>query len=83
MNEQHYQDLKEIIKIYLPTDVSVDDITLESDLTNELNINSANLVDIVLDLEDKFNITLDNDDMFDMITVQDALNIIQKKLDEA
>ena len=83
MNEQHYQDLKEIIKIYLPTDVSVDDITLESDLTNELNINSANLVDIVLDLEDKFDITLDNDDMFDMITVQDALNIIQKKLDEA
>jgi acyl carrier protein len=82
MNEKHYQDLKEIIKIYLPEDLSVNDITPESDLIDELNINSANLVDIVLDLEEKFDITLDNDDMHEMQTVKNALQIIQRKLDE-
>ena len=44
-----YEKLKEIIKIYLPEDVSVDAITAESHFIDELNINSANLVDIILD----------------------------------
>ncbi|MFS4456955.1 acyl carrier protein [Maribacter sp. 2304DJ31-5] len=77
---EKYQKLKEIIKIYLPEDVSVDQISLESDFLEELNINSANLVDIVLDVEDAFDIRLENEDMDQMRTVQDALKIIDKKL---
>ncbi len=76
----HYQKLKEIVAIYLPEDVSVDAITQESHFINELNINSANLVDIVLDVEDAFDITLENEDMDQMETVQDALGIIDIKL---
>jgi len=57
-------------------------INLESNFTTELNINSANLVDIVLDVEDKFDIMLENDDMDGMQTVKDALLIIDKKLAE-
>jgi acyl carrier protein len=44
-----YEKLKSIITVYLPEDVEVNDITKESQLMNELNINSAHLVDIVLD----------------------------------
>ena len=80
MNEEHYQKLQEIIKIYLPEDVSVDAISKESHFTNELNINSANLVDIILDVEDAFDITLENQDMDQMQTVSHALAIIEKKL---
>ena len=80
MDKEHYQKLKDIIAIYLPEDVSVDDISAESHFTNELNINSANLVDIVLDVEDAFDIMLENEDMDHMLTVTDALNIISKKL---
>lgn len=82
MNQEHYNKLKEIIKIYLPEDVSVEDISPESDFLNELNINSANLVDIVLDVEDAFDIRLENEDMDQMVTVKDALEIIDKKLAE-
>ena len=77
---ERYQALKDIIQIYLPEDVSVEAITEESDFTNELNINSANLVDIVLDVEDAFDIRLENEDMDQMQTVKDALEIIDKKL---
>lgn len=78
--EERYQKLKAIVKIYLPEDVSVDAISEESHFINELNINSANLVDIVLDVEDAFDIILENDDMDQMQTVKDALAIIDKKL---
>jgi acyl carrier protein len=49
---------------------------------DELNINSANLVDIVLDVEDIFDIQLENEDMDQMQTVNDAINIINKKLSQ-
>lgn len=80
MKKERYQKLRAIIKIYLPEDVSVEDITEESHFINELNINSANLVDIVLDVEDAFDIMLENDDMDQMQTVADALQIIDTKL---
>ena len=80
MNQERYQKLRDIIKIYLPEDVSVKDISAESHFINELNINSANLVDIILDVEDAFDIMLENDDMDKMLTVSDALEIIEIKL---
>ncbi|MEZ2414327.1 acyl carrier protein [Muriicola sp. E247] len=78
--EDRYQTLIGIIKPYLPDDISADSINRDSHLINELNINSANLVDIVLDVEDAFDITLENEEMDDMQTVGDALNIIDSKV---
>lgn len=80
MKNERYEKLKEIIKVYLPEDVSVDVITQDSHFINELNINSANLVDIVLDVEDAFDIMLENEDMDQMQTVKNALVIIDTKL---
>lgn len=80
MQEERYQKLKEIVQTYLPDDVSAEAIQLESNFTQELNINSANLVDIVLDVEDAFDIMLENEDMDGMQTVKDALQIIDHKI---
>ncbi|MGC1515054.1 MAG: phosphopantetheine-binding protein [Maribacter sp.] len=78
--KEKYQKLTDIVKIYLPDDVSVTDIQKDSHFMNDLNINSANLVDIVLDVEDAFDIRLENEDMDQMQTVNDAMAIIDKKL---
>jgi acyl carrier protein len=78
--EEKYAMLKSIIKPYLPEDVPETSISRDSHFIRELNINSANLVDIVLDVEDTFNITLENEDMESMQTVNDALKIIENKL---
>lgn len=80
--EEKYQKLKNIIKIYLPEDVAITDVEKDSHFMNNLNINSANLVDIVLDVEDVFDIRLENDDMDQMQTVNDAMAIIDAKLKE-
>lgn len=82
INEERYNALKEIIKVYLPDDIAVEEINEESHFINELNINSANLVDIILDVEDAFDIRLENEDMDQMHTVKDALLIIDQKLKE-
>jgi len=78
--EARYEKLKNIVKVYLPQDVATSDITLQSNFLKELNINSANLVDIILDVEDAFDIRLENEDMNKMETVADAIEIVDKKL---
>lgn len=80
INEAHFTVLKEIVKTYLPEDVSESEIRPDSNFISELNINSANLVDIVLDVEDAYTIKLENEDMNEMHTVTDALHIIARKL---
>jgi acyl carrier protein len=81
MNEETiYSKLKTIISAYLPEDVSYDYINLQSDLTRELNINSSHLVDVVLDVEDAFDISMTNEDMEQLRTIQDVIDIIQRKI---
>ncbi len=77
---QYFEELKTIVAQYLPDDVDASAISVESDFIQELNINSANLVDIVLDVEDAFDIMLENDDMDGMKTVSDAIRIIESKI---
>lgn len=77
-----YSKLTPIIKVYLPEDVSSEHIQVNSNLTKELNINSSHLVDIVLDIEDAFQIEFTNEDMEKMVTVQDTLTIIEAKTNQ-
>jgi len=82
MNKQEIQDqLFNIVKVYLPQDVEASAIKMDSHLMNDLNINSAHLVDIALDVEDAFDITLDEKNMEAMQTVNDAVRIVQEKTD--
>ena len=81
-NEQMISDLKEIVKPYIQNQKEFDNLTEETDFINDLKINSANLVDVVLDIEDKFNIEIDNDSMDKMLNVKAALAIIETKLSE-
>jgi acyl carrier protein len=77
------EKLFEIVKVYLPQDVAAEAIKEDSHLMNDLNINSAHLVDIALDVEDAFDITLDEKDMEQMQTVTDAIRIVQSKTESA
>ncbi|MDT0554828.1 acyl carrier protein [Patiriisocius hiemis] len=79
--ETIYNKLLPIVSTYLPEDVDIKAITPDSNLTNDLNINSVNLVDIVLDVEDAFDIVLENEDIENLQSVNDAITIIKSKLE--
>ena len=66
--DQLVSDLKEVIKPYTENLAALDSINEDTDLMIDLKINSANLVDIVLDIEEKFDIVIDNDSMTRMIS---------------
>ena len=55
--------LKKIIKPYSQNQQAFENISEGTDFINDLKINSANLVDIILDVEDEFGIEIDNESM--------------------
>ncbi len=71
--------LKKIVQPYVQNDLAFQDFNIKTDFTRDLEINSAHLVDIILDVEDEFNIAIDNQAMEKMMTVGDAVNIIKNK----
>ena len=73
--------LKKIIKPYIQDEEAFDKLSQETDFLNDLKINSANLVDVVLDIEDEFDILIENEEMESMISVQAAMDIIEGKID--
>ena len=72
--------LKAIVKPYIQNEEAFNNLTEETDFINDLKINSANLVDVVLDIEDEFDIRIENDDMEKMLTVKAAMDIVNEKL---
>nr|WP_199002906.1 acyl carrier protein [Flavobacterium sp. ASV13] len=80
--EELITKLKLIIKPYTTNTEAYDNLTENTDFINDLNINSANLVDIVLDIEESFDIIIDNADMQRMLNVKAAVEIIGAKLAE-
>ena len=80
--EELIAQLKVIIKPYTTKTDAYDNLTEETDFINDLGINSANLVDIVLDIEETFDVVIDNTDMEHMLDVKTAVEIITTKLTE-
>ena len=76
------QRLKTIVKPFVINKDAFESIDENTDFIKDLNINSANLVDIVLDVEEAFGIEIDNQSMERMLSVKATLNIIETKLAE-
>lgn len=81
-NEQIIEQLKEIIRPYVQDQSALETLTETTDFINDLKINSANLVDVILDIEEKYSIVIDNESMERMINVAAAMDIIKTKLVE-
>lgn len=83
MSKQEIIDqLKVIVKPYIQDEKAFESLTEETDFINDLKINSANLVDVILDIEEKFDIVIDNQAMEKMLNVKAAIEIIETQLAE-
>lgn len=72
--------LKQIVKPYVKNEEALENINETTDFINDLNINSANLVDVILDVEEVFDIEIDAESMEKMTNVKAALAVIEEKL---
>ncbi|WP_375242057.1 acyl carrier protein [Lacinutrix sp.] len=78
--EELIAKLKTIVQPYIQDEDAFNNLSEETDFINDLKINSANLVDVILDVEDEFDIRIENDDMEKMISVKAAMDIVNEKL---
>ena len=79
-NEELIASLKKIVKPYIQDETAFENLSEDTDFVNDLKINSANLVDVILDVEDEFDIEIDNDSMEKMLSVKSAIEVINTKL---
>ncbi|KAA6438454.1 acyl carrier protein [Dyadobacter flavalbus] len=82
LKEDLINRLKTIVSPYAQNKEALDSIHEETDFINDLKINSANLVDVILDVEEAFDIVIDNDAMEKMLTVKASMEVIEAKLSE-
>ena len=67
------------VKALLVEELSInpEDIKLESELENDLGINSLELADLVFLCEEKFSVQIDDDNIKDLITVGDVVSYLE------
>ena len=75
-SEEVLQKVVEIIVPYAQDNDAVSNISNESTLLGDLKINSARIVDIVLDLESEFDIAISDDQMMTLRSVGDLANLV-------
>ncbi|MDO4484562.1 MAG: acyl carrier protein [Clostridia bacterium] len=68
----------ETVKKMMASQLKVDEasITLESRLIEDLNADSANVMVMIMDLEDTFGIMVEDDQIMKLKTVGDVVNYI-------
>ena len=70
--------MKEIIADKLGVDAGK--VSLESRFMEDLGADSLGLVDVTMELEDKFDVTIPDEDLPKITTVQAAINYVKEKI---
>lgn len=79
MTQQEVQaKVVEILRPFVKSNTPVEQITMETSILKDLKVNSARLVDIVLEIEDAFGIAVKDEEADQVKTVGDAVNLILK-----
>ncbi len=75
--------MERVVKILTPwvkNEESLASVSMETNILDDLKVNSARLVDVVIAFEDDFDIEIADDDVDSVNTVGDAVNLISSKL---
>ncbi len=70
--------VKKVIAEKIPG-IDIEDIVPEASLIEDLGADSLTIVELVMSMEEIFEIEIDDDDAEKLITVQDAINFIKEK----
>ena len=75
-----FEEMVNILKAYTKNVTLLDKATFDTHILNDLKVNSARLVDVIIKCEDVFGISVDDDEADKIRTIGDAVNIIKLKL---
>jgi len=74
--------MQRVVKILTPwvkNQEALENVSMETNILEDLKVNSARLVDVVIAFEDEFDIEIADEDVDSVNTVGDAVNLIVAK----
>lgn len=57
-----------------------EDITMDSEFGKDIVIDSVDLVDLILRLEDEYGVSIQEDDAFNVKTVGDVVRLVEERI---
>ncbi|OQB54554.1 MAG: Acyl carrier protein [Deltaproteobacteria bacterium ADurb.Bin151] len=75
-----FEEMLNILRVYTKDQAALEKATLDKHILDDLKVNSARLVDVIIKCEDVFGITVEDDEADKIRTIGDAVNIIKQKL---
>ena len=73
-----FDKVKELILMQLP--VSEDKVTLDAKMVDDLGADSANLMMLIMDLENEYDMTVEDEALGSIKTVGDIVNYIESRI---
>lgn len=74
-----FERLLEVCGAVFEGEIDVDSITPESNLHDDINMNSIGLLYMAMAIEEEFGVRFTNDDFVNITTISDVVAIIEKK----
>jgi acyl carrier protein len=75
-----FERVVELVRPLSKNRSAVENISEETSILEDLQVNSARLVDLILAFEDEFNIEVDDDAADSVRTIGDAVDMLIKQL---
>ena len=75
-----FEKVVKILTPYVKNQEALSSVARATHILDDLKVNSARLVDVVLEFEDAFDIEIDDDDVDSVETVGNAVELIESKL---
>ena len=80
MGTDVFEKVVKILTPYVKNQSALDSVSATTHILDDLKVNSARLVDVVLEFEDAFDIEIADDDVDSVETVGNAITLIESKL---
>ncbi len=75
-----FESVVKILTPFVKNQEALAGVEKETHILDDLKVNSARLVDVVIAFEDEFDIEIEDEDVDSVNTVGDAVNLISSKL---
>jgi len=79
-SQEVFEKVVKILTPYVKNQEALVGVALETHILDDLKVNSARLVDVVLEFEDAFDIEIADEDVDSVETVGNAVDLIVSKL---
>ena len=74
-----FEEMINILRPYTKDQSLLDKAGMDTNILNDLKVNSARLVDVIIKCEDTFDITVEDDEADKIRTIGDAVSLVLQK----